>query len=244
MRRELRAGGFALPATVVFVTVLMSLASAAIGSVTALSRVASASQSRLISKVTLEAGARAAAAAWGGLQTGATHSTLPSSFTYNGLSVQVAYQYPTGKLDINSDPVELIATKLLEKQLPAGLVERVVETIASPEVTSRVGAARFDSFEAFAAQARLSPGEEDCARAQLTLAGGPTPEWRTALSGSGPGSQIELRLSTNQSGVGEHLLWARLRAADDPERPWRVHEWRFLEVREPLLARGCLRDGA
>lgn len=198
-------------------------------------KAAARSERDLLDRVTLESAVAAQADALlvGPAQPLAAHQGL--LFALNGRTVSVEVSAPQGKFDLNGDGADSIDQGLAVNGLPAALRDRLVRAATARDAAGQASSIR--SLRDVAAALSLSQTEEDCARRWVTVGRWPGPmddagigraAEGAAVRTIGPGDQADLRAETAGRG-GRRVLWARLRFTGELERPWRAHDWRFLQ---------------
>lgn len=183
-----------------------------------------AEQRDLLDRITLES---AANDLLGRLAAGEVHSIRPSrpaEFELNQRRLAIELSLPEGKRDLLGDPDRTVLEALQKRGMTAAREDR-------PDPSS------FETVEAMSRGWRLSANEEDCLRRLVTVGRAPEAFRPEAASGDGEGltrsitagDQVDVRASlATQSGV--KVLWVRARFTGAAERPWRVHDYRRLQV--------------
>lgn len=227
-RRSFR--GFTLPLTLALAFAIMSTAAGLTGLVTVKAKAARQKDADLFALITLESATQAGLARLekdGAPQT----PNWEASERLNNRQVELTFFAPGYKPDAGQDPTADIAARVAQPALRA----RVVAALTSPD--PKIGRIGFIRLSDFLKAAQVSPSEEDCLRALLTLGRqGPTPQPMppaTALSPQIapllPGDSIELRAVIRTDRYSD-VLWQRVRYTGTPGRPWHIHDWRRLRL--------------
>lgn len=222
--------GFTLPLTLALAFAIMSTAAGLTGLVTVKAKAARQKDADLFALITLESATQAGLARLE--KDGAPQAPdWEASERLNNRQVELTFFTPGYKPDAGQDAAADIAARIAQPALRT----RVVAALASPDPKiARVG---FNRLGDFLKAAQVSPSEEDCLRALLTLGRqGPTPlatPPATALAPQIapllPGDSIEVRAVIRSDRYSD-VLWQRVRYTGTPGQPWRIHDWRRLRL--------------
>lgn len=222
--------GFTLPLTLALAFAIMSTAAGLTGLVTVKAKAARQKDADLFALITLESATQAGLARLE--KDGVPQAPdWQASERLNNRQVELTYFMPGYKADAGQDLPADIAARVAQPALRA----RVVAALTSPDPNvGRVGFARMGDF---LKAAQVSPSEEDCLRALLTLGRqGPTPQPlppATALSPQItpllPGEAVEVRAVIRTDRYSD-VLWQRVRYTGTPGQPWHIHDWRRLRL--------------
>lgn len=163
----------------------------------------------------------------GRLAAGEVHAIKPvhlAGVELNQRRVALELSLPEGKYDLQVDPDRVV-------------LDAVHGSGREVAGRGRPAPSGFNSVEELSRAWRLSAGEEDCLRRVATVGRAPEVYRPDAGPGGGEGltrsvtagDQVDVRASlVAESGV--KVLWVRARFTGAAERPWRLHDYRRLQV--------------